>query len=323
MQTIIDEYDHRSTRSGVLKEKGSDAAFFAGDTNSRGGKAGKRTNKDIECFNCHKKGHKKPDCWAKGGGKEGQGPKSKERKLKGGELKKGDQAVASIAEDEDGVWMAIANNSDDEMADDEFNDFEISDDDLPIFEESEDSKVSDLTTQLKRILKIPDSPQYIRYPEDNPKDILDRRNFTDSSDDEQGAVAMQVSSESDSEIDIDPYWSKVKIDELQGLGNPMEAIVSDDFKPDLGNTSESEGSQDSVIFVLTPPNSFCSTDSEQGSLENLMISSDEEMTDLTIDEGEEGHTTFDAAMLVNVEGSVEGLQTELYDSGASHHMSPY
>ena len=323
MQTIIHEYNRQLTRSGVLKEKGLDAAFFAGDTNSRGGRVGKRMNKDVECFNCHKKGHKKLDCWAKGGGKEGQGPKSKERKLKGGELKKGDQAVANIAEDEGGVWMAIANNSDNEMADDEFNDFEISDDDLPIFEESEDSKISDLTTQLKQILKIPDSPQYIRYPEDNTKDILDRRNFTDSSDDEQGAVAMQVSSESDSKINIDPYWSKVKIDKLQGLGNPMEAIVSDDFKPDLGNTSESEGSQDSVILVHTPPNSFCSTDSEQGSLENPMISSDEEMMDLTIDEGEEGHTTFNAAMLVNVEGSVEGIQTELYDSGASRHMLPY
>jgi len=28
-------------------------------------------------------------------------------------------------------------------------------------------------------------------------------------------------------------------------------------------------------------------------------------------------------MLVNVEGDVEGVQTELYDSGASRHMSPY
>jgi hypothetical protein len=28
--------------------------------------------KIIECFNCHKKGHKNVDCWAKGGGREGQ-----------------------------------------------------------------------------------------------------------------------------------------------------------------------------------------------------------------------------------------------------------
>ena len=44
---------------------------------------------------------------------------------------------------------------------------------------------------------------------------------------------------------------------------------------------------------------------------------------LVKDEGEDGFTTFDAAMLVNVKGSVEGIQTELYDSGASRHMSPY
>src|SRR5216683_6975917 len=36
----------------------------------------KRKNKsDIECFNCKKKGHFKAECWAKGGGKEGQGPR--------------------------------------------------------------------------------------------------------------------------------------------------------------------------------------------------------------------------------------------------------
>ena len=65
MQTIINEYDRQSTRSRI-KEKNIDAAFFAGG-NDRGGK--KKSNKDLECFNCHKKGHKKADCWAKGGGK--------------------------------------------------------------------------------------------------------------------------------------------------------------------------------------------------------------------------------------------------------------
>jgi hypothetical protein len=28
--------------------------------------------KDKECYNCHKKGHISKNCWAKGGGKEGQ-----------------------------------------------------------------------------------------------------------------------------------------------------------------------------------------------------------------------------------------------------------
>jgi len=34
----------------------------------------KKDHRDIECFNCQKKGHIKANCWAKGGGKEGQRP---------------------------------------------------------------------------------------------------------------------------------------------------------------------------------------------------------------------------------------------------------
>ena len=34
-------------------------------------------NKDRDCFNCKKKGHIKSECWAKGGGREGQGPKGR------------------------------------------------------------------------------------------------------------------------------------------------------------------------------------------------------------------------------------------------------
>ena len=37
----------------------------------------KGTNKDKECYNCRKKGHISSDCWAKGGGKEGQGLKGR------------------------------------------------------------------------------------------------------------------------------------------------------------------------------------------------------------------------------------------------------
>ena len=34
-------------------------------------------NKDTECYNCKKKEHIASDCWAKGGGKEEQGPKGR------------------------------------------------------------------------------------------------------------------------------------------------------------------------------------------------------------------------------------------------------
>ena len=62
----IDEYD----RCTLLSGKPQDQAFTA---NAQ--KKGKK--RDVECFNCKKKGHVRADCWAKGGGKEGQGPKKK------------------------------------------------------------------------------------------------------------------------------------------------------------------------------------------------------------------------------------------------------
>ncbi|KIK05100.1 hypothetical protein K443DRAFT_643076 [Laccaria amethystina LaAM-08-1] len=40
------------------------------NTSSQGNK-----KTDVECYNCHKKGHMSSDCWSKGGGCEGQGPK--------------------------------------------------------------------------------------------------------------------------------------------------------------------------------------------------------------------------------------------------------
>jgi hypothetical protein len=50
---------------------------------SRGNFGDDNPNKDKECFNCHKKGHVKPDCWAKGGGKEGQSPKGRKGSKRG------------------------------------------------------------------------------------------------------------------------------------------------------------------------------------------------------------------------------------------------
>jgi hypothetical protein len=35
---------------------------------------------DIICHNCKGKGHKKSDCWSKGGGKEGQGLRQRKGK---------------------------------------------------------------------------------------------------------------------------------------------------------------------------------------------------------------------------------------------------
>ncbi|KAJ2925473.1 hypothetical protein H1R20_g11620, partial [Candolleomyces eurysporus] len=39
-----------------------------------------------ECYNCHKKGHVKADCWNKGGGKEGEGPKGRNKTQQASEV---------------------------------------------------------------------------------------------------------------------------------------------------------------------------------------------------------------------------------------------
>jgi hypothetical protein len=43
------------------------------------GKDPKKEKSDTQCGNCQNKGHTKDDCWAKGGGKEGRGPKQKRK----------------------------------------------------------------------------------------------------------------------------------------------------------------------------------------------------------------------------------------------------
>jgi gag-polypeptide of LTR copia-type len=68
---ISDDYD-KWMISKEAEKKSDDQAFAA--------QSRKRKNKsDIKCFNCKKKGHIKAECWAKGGGKEGQGPRRNRR----------------------------------------------------------------------------------------------------------------------------------------------------------------------------------------------------------------------------------------------------
>ena len=64
VRLISDEYDRRMLKKG---KNGSDEAFAVNNQKQR-------DKCNIECFNCHNFGHYKSDCWAKGGGKEGQHP---------------------------------------------------------------------------------------------------------------------------------------------------------------------------------------------------------------------------------------------------------
>ena len=73
MLSIIDEFDHHTVKTRQLKDKGKDVAFHAKSGSRKPWKGGQGSKKSVKCFNCHRKGHVKVDCWVKGGGKEGQG----------------------------------------------------------------------------------------------------------------------------------------------------------------------------------------------------------------------------------------------------------
>src|ERR1700688_411057 len=109
MHTITDEYDRRTL--GRTSKREENVAFYSNDD---GGK-GKKRRPELKCFNCQKKGHKKFDCWAEGGGKAGQGPRGQAKgDGKGREDKgKGKEAAASAKEAEV-AWMATTTFSDNE-----------------------------------------------------------------------------------------------------------------------------------------------------------------------------------------------------------------
>jgi len=68
LQGINDEAKQKTMQT---KERGErEAAFYSGN----GSKRPKKHPDRMEYYNCHKKDHMAKDCWAKGGGKEGQNP---------------------------------------------------------------------------------------------------------------------------------------------------------------------------------------------------------------------------------------------------------
>ena len=76
---ITEEYEHRQLTERRTSKKAGNAALsakmHAGKANTMNSSS--QNNQDITCHNCDRKGHYKSDCWRKGGGKEGQGPRQR------------------------------------------------------------------------------------------------------------------------------------------------------------------------------------------------------------------------------------------------------
>ena len=116
MLTVTEEYERRNLKNKTGK-KDENAAFYSNDS-EKGGKGGSSTTnskkKNVTCHNCQKKGHYKSECWAPGGGKEGQGPKQKGKGKPKMEEKKDEKKEAGSSAEAKGkekeveeAWLAM------------------------------------------------------------------------------------------------------------------------------------------------------------------------------------------------------------------------
>ena len=113
-------------------KKDDNTAFYSNDSKKggKGGSGGNLKKKNVECHNCHKKGHYKSECWAPGGGKEGQGLKQKGKGKAKMEEKKDDKKkesgttasteVKGKEKEVEEAWLAMIDGieSEDEGSDD-------------------------------------------------------------------------------------------------------------------------------------------------------------------------------------------------------------
>jgi transposase InsO family protein len=86
---LMEEDRRRKTRNNEYS-----GTTLHAKTREKGRPKGDGPNRDKECYNCRKKGHVSADCWSKGGGKEGQGPKG--RKGKGHKANQAEEVSTSL-----------------------------------------------------------------------------------------------------------------------------------------------------------------------------------------------------------------------------------
>ena len=98
VKIATDEYERRTLGT----ERSREEAFTADSQKKKKG-----PKRDVECEHCHKKGHTKPECWAKGGGDEGGGSRWKKKKKKEGE--KSNAAASSEQTPDIEAWSAAEN----------------------------------------------------------------------------------------------------------------------------------------------------------------------------------------------------------------------
>jgi len=96
-QLILDESDCWQVKDKYAETRNEALAM---ESSGWKGKDKGKDKKKVKCYNCHKTGHYKSECWAKGEGKEGQG-------LQQGKGAKDNATLAKDKSEEDEAWATI------------------------------------------------------------------------------------------------------------------------------------------------------------------------------------------------------------------------
>jgi hypothetical protein len=310
---ITDDFDRSELTKKRNKRDEKDVAFYVNETERRGGRNSSSRSgcsggrKDMMCHNCKKKGHFKADCWAKGRGMEGKGPRGK----KGGGRGNDKGATANVVEAEDsddGVW-AVADEEG------EFGDWEIADD-----SESDWAFLSDFGSEENE-----DLPAQSFIPDAHPADAERLRDIMLESWETRDVLlqapgttipsmpGLQSVSESSCSLDSMPALQSISATEYSFDGNPS---------PDDEATSCSDGS----IHIL-PDNGFAPELSLFFPFETMTQSCSQctphIFTTCSRFNSYDPITSLFAGAALAGTAETRKLESDLYDSGASRHMTPF
>lgn len=341
---IIDDFDRREVSKKKSKKDDKDVAYYAGGSSEKG-KDGKS---DKECHNCGKKGHFKADCWAKGGGKEGQGPKAKKGKASGGKKEeKVEVNVATVSPEEEkveGVWAVECDEEMNDWKSDSGDDTDWSilsksdgDDDMDDSPASLGTPGTGLSNEeLLSMLTHDIRHTFLNGPLDESvhpdhSSMPDLQSVSDSSCDSTSdgmpdfrLVASENDDENEAAIweDQDDLPVSSEIPDLDQANADRLRYIWLSRQTDSASFAEAvseHSSMPGLQSVSTSSAGSCVSFDDESSEDDLDSCS--ELEDILCAEGAET-TTFAGATLA---GTLETRKTEseLYDSGASRHMTPF
>ena len=292
MQTLTEEADCHTTNTKKNQQKEKNMAFYGNDSSSsqtgssscRHRHGGRTGCSSIECYNCKKCGHTKAECWAKGGGKEGKGPHGKGKdKLDKLDLK----ALAASTNAKE--------KTKEKEPDKAWMAMVIADEDEE-FEEPENSN----SFQLE---------DYLSESEQSDNDTIA------ASEGDGYATDSSCTSVKDDSFDTD------FVPDLQPVTDDSDDDSDDEETKDLDERSE-YGWDEETDKGEGEPMSMEEIYAQLG-IEVKRIKGENTPTELKfINPSDEAYTTlFTAAMLLEDGIGNQLINIDLYDSGASRHMS--